>query len=330
MLPHLPGSYEGCPPTLIDTAVRDRRWAQGNLQHLRIVGAAGLPWVSRLHLAMGTYAYFASVFWALSLLVGLALSVQSALTIPVYFTEQKTLFPVWPVIDPTKALYLFVATIAVVLLPKVLGIALAFIERSVAGRNVGWFLLGAVLEILLSILMAPIFMLTQTAAVLQILQGKDFGMVGAKARRRACQFCRFGPLPRVAHGPRCCRPDRLRACVLVCPGVDDPHHSRTAPLGQSVRLHLQACAGMASARAGDPRNGFTTTNCRRGSQQLPPVEQTPGTGGTPPCPHAATDGALRRAHWASDDAFGVARSASAVPQCRSVTRVRFVWLVDCG
>ena len=55
MLPDLQGSYEGCPPTLIDVAVRDRRWAQGNFQHLRIVRASGLPWVSRLHLAMGTY-----------------------------------------------------------------------------------------------------------------------------------------------------------------------------------------------------------------------------------------------------------------------------------
>jgi membrane glycosyltransferase len=41
MLPGLCGSYEGCPPTLVDVAVRDRRWAQGNLQHLRIVGASG-------------------------------------------------------------------------------------------------------------------------------------------------------------------------------------------------------------------------------------------------------------------------------------------------
>jgi membrane glycosyltransferase len=57
MLPYLQGSYEGCPPTLIDVAVRDRRWAQGNFQHLRIVRAGGLPWVSRLHLAMGTYTY---------------------------------------------------------------------------------------------------------------------------------------------------------------------------------------------------------------------------------------------------------------------------------
>ena len=137
--PDLHGSYEGCPPTLIDVAVRDRRWAQGNVQHLRIVGTRGLPWVSRLHLAMGAYAYFSSALWALSLLVGVVLSLQSAYTLPVYFPDAKTLFPVWPVIDPTKAFYLFLVTLAVLLLPKVLGIAVAMLRparrRAPTGRG---------------------------------------------------------------------------------------------------------------------------------------------------------------------------------------------------
>ena len=34
MLPWLGGSYEESPPSLLDVAARDRRWAQGNLQHL--------------------------------------------------------------------------------------------------------------------------------------------------------------------------------------------------------------------------------------------------------------------------------------------------------
>ena len=31
------GSYEETPPTLIDELKRDRRWCQGNLQHLRLI-----------------------------------------------------------------------------------------------------------------------------------------------------------------------------------------------------------------------------------------------------------------------------------------------------
>jgi membrane glycosyltransferase len=175
MVPQLLGSYEGCPPTLIDAAVRDRRWAQGNLQHLRVVRARGLPIVSRIHLLMGTYAYFASTFWALSLIVGIVLSLQSTYTLPVYFPEGKTLFPVWPVIDPTKALYLFVGTICVVLLPKVLGFALALIRSRVSGARAGWLLCGTLIETLLSVLIAPILMVTQTGAVIEILRGKDSG-----------------------------------------------------------------------------------------------------------------------------------------------------------
>ena len=36
LLPELKGSYEECPPSMIDFAARDRRWCQGNLQHIRV------------------------------------------------------------------------------------------------------------------------------------------------------------------------------------------------------------------------------------------------------------------------------------------------------
>ncbi len=42
MMPSLEGSYEGMPPNIIDVVARDRRWAQGNLQHLAIVSQPGL------------------------------------------------------------------------------------------------------------------------------------------------------------------------------------------------------------------------------------------------------------------------------------------------
>ena len=132
-------------------------------------GSAGYisPWV--------LYTYLASALWALSLVIGVVLSVQSAYTLPVYFPDEKTLFPVWPVIDPTKALYLFLGTVALVLLPKVLGVASALIRRDPAAHYTGRFLLGAAVETLFSILIAPILMLTQTSAVLEILRGKDSG-----------------------------------------------------------------------------------------------------------------------------------------------------------
>src|SRR4029079_16144016 len=74
MIPALEGSYEECPPTLLDLAVRDRRWAQGNLQHMKVVGAKGLHWVSRVHLIQGIMSYLASPLWLLLMVFGLLLS----------------------------------------------------------------------------------------------------------------------------------------------------------------------------------------------------------------------------------------------------------------
>ena len=53
----LSGSFEELPPTLIDYAKRDRRWCQGNLQHLRLLFARGFKAMSRLHLVMGLMSY---------------------------------------------------------------------------------------------------------------------------------------------------------------------------------------------------------------------------------------------------------------------------------
>src|SRR3546814_19206881 len=65
------GSYEEYPPTPIDFAIRDRRWCQGNLQHLKLLASRRMHWVSRLHLLMGAFAYLSSPLWAL--LIGVSL-----------------------------------------------------------------------------------------------------------------------------------------------------------------------------------------------------------------------------------------------------------------
>ena len=48
MVPTLEGSYEGMPPNIVDVVARDRRWAQGNLQHLAIVSQPGLTPMGRV------------------------------------------------------------------------------------------------------------------------------------------------------------------------------------------------------------------------------------------------------------------------------------------
>ena len=177
MVPSLEGSYEGLPPGLAELVVRDRRWAQGNLQHLAILTAPGITAMGRVHLTMGAFAYLVSAVWAASLAVGLVLLLQGQQLIPSYFQDSKSLFPVWPVIDPGAALRLFMATMAVVLLPKGLGLILE-LRRVYAHREWGSILraIAAVAtETIWSMLIAPILMMTQTSAVFQILMGRDAG-----------------------------------------------------------------------------------------------------------------------------------------------------------
>ncbi len=183
IVPAVEGSYEGLPPNLIDMAVRDRRWAQGNLQHLSILASSGLTGMGRAHLAMGAFSYLVSAIWAASLGVGVVLALQGQQILPSYFTDSRTLFPIWPAVDPGAALKLFLATMAVVLLPKALGLILE-IKRARAARELGGTpraIAAVAIETVFSMLFAPILMMTQTVAVFQILIGMDSGW---KAQRR--------------------------------------------------------------------------------------------------------------------------------------------------
>lgn len=99
---------------------RDRRWAQGNLQHLDIVLARCLTGMGRLHLTMGAAAYIASALWACSLL-----ALESRLMVPRYFPNTKTLFPIWPISDPDAAVRLLIGTLVLVFLPEIFAIAIA-------------------------------------------------------------------------------------------------------------------------------------------------------------------------------------------------------------
>lgn len=173
--PNLSGSYEECPPTLVDYAFRDRRWCQGNLQHLGVLPASGLHWVSRLHLLSGIGSYITSPMWLLFLLVGLLISLQAQFIRPEYFTE-RSLFPQWPAQDPIRATWVFAVTMTMLIIPKVLGI-LALVRtpgmQSVGGP--GKALFGLLFETLISALIAPVLMLMQSRSVIEVILGRDSG-----------------------------------------------------------------------------------------------------------------------------------------------------------
>ncbi len=193
MLTHLDGSYEESPPSLMDLAIRDRRWCQGNLQHSRVIGAKGLHWATRQHLATGIMSYVSSPLWLIQLLVGLALALQAAFIRPEYFTNQFTLFPAWPVFDAERALNLFIFTMAILLAPKMFG-WFATLVNGPARRGCGGAIMltvSTILEIILSALIAPVMMLIQASSVSSIISGRDTGW---KTQRRDDGSIPFGAI----------------------------------------------------------------------------------------------------------------------------------------
>ncbi|MGF1608120.1 MAG: glucans biosynthesis glucosyltransferase MdoH [Kiloniellales bacterium] len=182
MLPELGGSYEESPPTLLDYAVRDRRWCQGNLQHLRVLPAAGLHPVSRLHLLLGVMSYVVSPIWLLFLVIGLAAALATSLGGTRYFFDDVP-FPVWPRSDAQGAIALFCVALAMLMLPKLLGWLRVVASRRRA-RAFGGRLrvtVSLLLEILASTLLAPAMMVFHSLFVVEILLGRDSGW-GRQAR----------------------------------------------------------------------------------------------------------------------------------------------------
>lgn len=185
LLPELKGSYEECPPSMIDFAARDRRWCQGNLQHIKVLISRGLHPVSRVHFLTGIMSYLSSPLWLLFLLAGLSMVLFREFIPPQYFGQTYSLFPNWPVFDKYGTIGLFVLSMAMLLVPKFLGLA-AYLKGNAgkngrtdgvcgyvrsawnAGKSLG-------LEIVVSTLMAPVMMLFQSKFVFDILRGKSVG-----------------------------------------------------------------------------------------------------------------------------------------------------------
>ncbi len=198
MATQLAGSWEESPPSLIDIAVRDRRWAQGNLQHLKIIGASGLSFASRVHLGIGIMSYLSSPLWLLLLGIGFALALQAHLIRPEYFSHDFQLFPTWPIFNTELMTALFWFSMVVLLTPKLLGMLYAMFSRRIrrGGGGVIGVMASVLVESILSALYAPILMLIQSRHVFEVFLGRDSGWKtqrrdgGASSWREAWSFHR--------------------------------------------------------------------------------------------------------------------------------------------
>lgn len=152
------GSYEEFPPTIVDHAIRDRRWMQGNLQHLRLIDASGLHWTSRLHLLIGASAYLTSPGWLLLLVTAI---VQAAMAQGGQGFAGGT---------PPSVLWL---TVLLLFGPKAMGTIWVMADRTRrrAFGGFGGMLRSVALEVPLAILLAPVTMVMQVKALFGLALG---------------------------------------------------------------------------------------------------------------------------------------------------------------
>ncbi|MFK4726203.1 membrane glycosyltransferase [Bradyrhizobium niftali] len=203
MAPTLRGSFEEVPPSVLDFAARDRRWCQGNLQHLAVLPARGLHWVSRLHLLTGIGSYLSAPLWLLFLVLGLLISLQAHFIRPEYFPKGFSLFPTWPQQDPVLAARVFAATMGLLILPKLLAYIVLISDRDERAQFAGSprVLAGILCETILAALIAPSMMIFQTKSVVESLIGRDAGW--QVQRRNDGQLAR-GEIYRKLAGPTLC------------------------------------------------------------------------------------------------------------------------------
>ncbi|MEO1798463.1 MAG: glucans biosynthesis glucosyltransferase MdoH, partial [Pseudomonadota bacterium] len=148
--PDTRGSSEEAPGDLRSFHRRDRRWCQGNLQHLRAIAAPGLSAVSRLHLALGIQSYLSSPIW---------------LTIILLFLLAGMAPGAVPVLS---------GALALLLVPKVAALARFWQRTRLRGRR-RVFLRATGAELLLSTLVSPLVMVRQSLAVASVVAGQDSG-----------------------------------------------------------------------------------------------------------------------------------------------------------
>ncbi|WMT92357.1 glucans biosynthesis glucosyltransferase MdoH [Pelagibacterium sp. H642] len=179
----LTGSFEEGPDNLVEFAKRDRRWCQGNLQHIKLLGAPRLSGWSRFVFVQGILSYLSSPIWAAFLI--LSLLAPYFTPAPDYFPEPYQLFPVFPDDQTSKAITLLVGIFGLLILPKLLILAQAISTGRVARHGgAGRATVSVLVEIVLSSIIAPVMLLFQTRSVFQVLTGADGGW---PATRRGTQ-----------------------------------------------------------------------------------------------------------------------------------------------
>ncbi len=193
-LPEAGGSFEETPETVPAYVRRDRRWCQGNMQHLRLLGVAGLHRLSRFHLLQGAMAYLASMGWFLVLMLWALVGDETSAGILSYFSPENPIYPSWPEMESVTRAVIVAFIYGMLVAPKLIGALARWYAdprlTGFGGRRV--FAAGVLVELTLSVLLAPMMMVQHVQAVLRTLVGIDTGWTPkGRAAGRVLALVRF-------------------------------------------------------------------------------------------------------------------------------------------
>ncbi len=176
------GTYEEGPPTLIDSAKRDRRWCQGNIQHAWLLATRGFRPASRFHLLMGVMGYVSSPLWLLFMILS-TIHVFAVAASPTGHGKGGDTTPLFGLdFKLPEALTLFALTMLLLFVPKIVSVVVTLGNREEVAKFGGKtrLVLSALLETLVSVLLAPVNMLFNSKFVIFTLLGQGVGWVTQK------------------------------------------------------------------------------------------------------------------------------------------------------
>jgi len=165
-------SFEELPPTLLDFAARDRRWCQGNLQHSWIALFGSIPFINRLHMLNGIYAYLAAPIWLFFLIIS-TLAAFSWERSGLSLISRGAWLPFSPSDITKHGLLILLVTLGMILLPKGFTIIRLLVDKHFRTQFGGALRasLSVLIEVFCFSLVAPVLMLFHSAFVIAILSG---------------------------------------------------------------------------------------------------------------------------------------------------------------
>ena len=167
LLPETDGTWEEMPTNAMDLLGREKRWCQGNLQHVGVLGLPGLRSGSRAHIVLGIGGYMTAPLWWGFLLLG-AVRVLTG-------TPRRLGLLAYGLTEPGPAAMMLTVSAALLLLtPRVLNLWRILADRKATESfgGIRRLLAGVAIEQVFWVLLGPVLSVINAGFVLRTLGGQ--------------------------------------------------------------------------------------------------------------------------------------------------------------